>query len=103
MLRILLTTFLVLPLQRLQIFQQVNNNVVEYLATLSPLLILIPSLTRNNQKCKNDDDCPFIMRCCEVGVNKFCCTPSHFRIENKHNLTHAHPINTHTNHINHFN
>ena len=93
MLRILLTAFLVLPLQRLQIFQAVNNNVVEFVATLSPLLLIIPSVSRNNQKCKNNDDCPFIMQCCEVGGNKFCCSPSHFLIEKKHNRTHSNPIN----------
>tara|TARA_B100000424_G_C22936298_1_gene498217 strand:+ start:1244 stop:1555 length:312 start_codon:yes stop_codon:yes gene_type:complete len=75
MLRILLTAFLTLPLQRLQV---ANNDFVDYLTNLTPLLLLIPKIMRHDEICKNDDDCPLIMRCCEVGTNKYCCTPNNF-------------------------
>lgn len=83
MLRILLITFLTLPLQRLQVIpiqrlQVANNDFVDYLTTLTPLLLLIPKIMRHDEICKKDDDCPLIMRCCEVGTNKYCCTPNNF-------------------------
>ena len=75
MLKLILTAFLAFPLQRLQV---VNNDIVDYLTNLTPLFFLIPTLTRHNDNCKTDDDCASIMRCCEVGVKKYCCTPNNF-------------------------
>ena len=75
MLRLVLTAFLALPLQRLQV---ANNDFVVYLANLTPLLLLIPTMSRHNEICKTDDDCPMIMRCCEIGEDKYCCTPNNF-------------------------
>ena len=74
MIRLLLTAFLVLPIQRFY----VNNDIVDQLTNYTPLLILIPRIMRHNEICKTDNDCPLIMRCCEVGTNKFCCTPNNF-------------------------
>ncbi len=75
MLRIILTAFLALPIQR---FQVANNDFVDYLTNLTPLLLLIPTMTRHNEICQTDDDCPLIMRCCEIGQDKYCCTPNNF-------------------------
>ena len=39
---------------------------------------MLPIIFRNNEPCQNDDDCPYIMRCCQIGDNKFCCTPNNY-------------------------
>jgi len=61
MFKILLTIFLTLPLHRLHV---VDNE----LTKLTSLILLIPTVTRHNDNCKTDNDCPLIMRCCEVGI-----------------------------------
>ena len=75
MIILLLTAFLAIPLERLQV---ANNDFVDYLTNLTPLMLLIPSITRHNDECERDEDCALIMRCCEVGVKKYCCTPNNF-------------------------
>jgi len=75
MFKILLTIFLTLPLQRLHV---VDNDLTNYLTKLTSLILLIPTVTRHNDNCKTDNDCPLIMRCCEVGIKKYCCTPNNF-------------------------
>lgn len=74
MFKLLFTAFLTFPLQRLY----VNNDIADYFAQLTPLLLLIPTFSRHNEPCKTDDDCPMVMRCCELGNNKYCCTPNNF-------------------------
>ena len=75
MLKLILTAFFTFPLQRLQV---ANNDFVDYLTNLTPLMLMIPTLCRHNDNCEKDDDCALIMRCCEVGVKKYCCTPNNF-------------------------
>ena len=74
MIRLLLTAFLALPVHRFE----VNKDIADYFAELTPLLVLLPTFVRHNEICKTDEDCPLIMRCCEVGTNKYCCTPNNF-------------------------
>lgn len=75
MLKLLLTAFLALPLQK---FQVNNNDILEYIYKLPTLVLLIPTVTRHNDNCKTDDDCALTMRCCEVGKKRYCCTPNNF-------------------------
>ena len=82
MLRIIIFSFLTLPLQRLQYvnqpdieFNQYLNNVV---TTIGAMGFIVPKMFRNNEICNTDEDCPLIMRCCEIGVKKFCCAPNNF-------------------------
>lgn len=42
------------------------------------LLGAIPFLFRNRDDCQNDDDCPFIMKCCIIGIEKYCCSPNNY-------------------------
>jgi len=74
MLKLLLTAFLALPLQKFQ----VNNEIVDNISKLASLVLIIPTVTRHNDNCKTDDDCALIMRCCEVGKKRYCCTPNNF-------------------------
>lgn len=78
MLKLILAAFLTARLYRFQPLQLANNDYVDYITNLTPLLFLIPTMTRHNEICKDDEDCPMIMRCCEVGTNKYCCTPNNF-------------------------
>ena len=83
MLRLLLTALLVIPLHSFraipaQRFQVESKDFVDYLTTLTPLFILISTIFRHNEICKTDDDCPLIMRCCEIGHDNYCCTPNNF-------------------------
>ena len=79
MLKLLLTAFLSLPLQNFQVNNNnINNDILEYIYKLPTLVLLIPTITRHNDNCKTDDDCALIMRCCEVGKKRYCCTPNNF-------------------------
>lgn len=39
---------------------------------------MLPMIFRNNEICENEEDCPYIMRCCQIGEEKFCCTPNNY-------------------------
>lgn len=41
-------------------------------------LLSLPIIYRNGDKCYNDDDCPHIMRCCQICFYKYCCTPNNY-------------------------
>ena len=38
----------------------------------------LPIIYRNGEKCNSDNDCPHIMRCCQIGNIQFCCTPNNY-------------------------
>lgn len=38
----------------------------------------LPFIFRNREPCYEDDDCPFIMKCCILGIEKYCCTPNNY-------------------------
>ena len=42
------------------------------------ITLYLPTIMRHNEPCSTDDDCPFIMRCCELGEHHFCCTPNNY-------------------------
>ncbi len=88
MLRFILFSFLTLPIQnvlRLNNVVRMNNVDVDFnqdlnyiVTSIGAIGYILPKLLRNNEICNTDDDCPLIMRCCEVGIKKFCCTPNNF-------------------------
>ena len=46
-----------------------------------PVLItvgMLPFIFRNREPCYDDDDCPFIMKCCILGIEQYCCTPNNY-------------------------
>lgn len=51
---------------------------IENFSHLSPILLLIPKMFKHNEICEKDDDCPLVMRCCQIGEKKYCCTPNNF-------------------------
>jgi len=54
-----------------------NNN--EYVNILGFTLLLIPIILRNGEICTSDFDCPYkLMKCCQIGNIKYCCTPDNF-------------------------
>jgi hypothetical protein len=55
-----------------------NEQLNTALVSITTIGYFIPRLLRNNEICKTDDDCPLIMRCCEIGKDKYCCTPNNF-------------------------
>jgi hypothetical protein len=75
--KILVFSFISIPLNRLQI----DNADIEFnnmLTTITTFGYFLPKLLKHNEKCATDDDCPFIMRCCEIGLSKYCCTPNNY-------------------------
>ena len=82
MIRLFLLTFLAnIPFQNLHIFDNdiaFNNDLHNILCSVGTLGYLLPKFMKNNEICNTDDDCPLIMRCCEVGLKKYCCTPNNF-------------------------
>ena len=53
MIILLLTAFLAIPLERLHV---ANNDFVDYLTNLTPLMLLIPTISRHNDDCKTDEE-----------------------------------------------
>lgn len=81
MFTLLLVSFLALPIQNLRIAPEdigFNNDLNNILMSVTTVGYFMPKFLRNNEICKEDDDCPLIMRCCEVGVQRFCCTPNNY-------------------------
>jgi len=83
MLGILFLAFFSIPLH--QRFFQINNADVVFNDYLNDLLIgcsaagyFLSNYWKKEKICNNDDDCPDIMRCCEIGMRKYCCSPNNF-------------------------
>lgn len=55
-----------------------NEQLNTVLVSITTIGYFVPKFLRNNEICKTDDDCPLIMRCCEIGKDKYCCTPNNF-------------------------
>ena len=50
------------------------NVLYEYSAKIIPFIGLmgtIPFIFRNRDNCEDDEDCPFIMKCCIIGLEKY--------------------------------
>lgn len=80
MLRFILFSFLALPLNKVNIVDDIefNNNLNNIVCSIGAAGYLIPKFLRKDEICETDDDCPLIMRCCQVGKSKYCCTPNNF-------------------------
>ena len=58
-----------------------NENLIDNIYNsniIALLVIMIPYIYRNGEYCNNDNDCPHIMRCCQIGLDKYCCTPNNY-------------------------
>ena len=78
--KFLLYSFAIFPFQILRMEPDIefNENLNNILMSIGTVGYFIPKLFRNNEKCKTDEDCPFIMKCCEVGLTRFCCSPNNY-------------------------
>ena len=79
--KIIIYSFLLTPLRNVQINNpdiDFNNDLNVIINSIGAIGYFLPKFLRNNEPCKKDDDCPLIMRCCEVGLNNYCCTPNNF-------------------------
>ena len=65
------------------------NVLYEYISKTLPFIGLIgaiPYVFRNHDNCENDDDCPLIMKCCIIGIEKYCCSPNNYiQLHNAYN------------------
>ena len=55
-----------------------NHNVNNIVPAFVTILSALPIIFKNNEPCQNDVDCPYIMRCCQIGEEKFCCSPNNY-------------------------
>ena len=80
MLKFVLLSFLALPLNRVNIVDDIefNNNLNNIVCSIGAVGYLIPKFLKKDEICETDDDCPLIMRCCQVATKKYCCTPNNF-------------------------
>ncbi len=83
MLKVIFLAFLSIPFHQ-RVFQ-VNNADVVFNNYLNDVLIsctaagyFLSNYWKKEKICNNDDDCPDIMRCCEIGIKKFCCSPNNY-------------------------
>ena len=69
------------PIKNNPLYSQFNLD-DESLSTIANgvgiMTLYLPTIMRHNEPCSTDDDCPFIMRCCELGEHQFCCTPNNY-------------------------
>ena len=42
------------------------------------IILTIPMMFKKGEQCKIDNDCPSIMRCCQIGKTNFCCSPHNY-------------------------
>ena len=79
--KLLLFSFISIPFNKLKIEQSdidFNDALNNVLTSVTVIGYFIPRLLKNNERCVTDDDCPFIMRCCEIGLSKYCCSPNNY-------------------------
>jgi hypothetical protein len=58
-----------------------NNNLdqnINFVKIIGTILLSLPIIFRNGEKCNSDNDCPNIMKCCQIGNHKYCCTPNNY-------------------------
>ena len=60
------------------IFQRVIHLINPNTMTALVLIGIIPFIFRNREPCYDDNDCPFFMKCCILGIEKYCCTPNNY-------------------------
>ena len=53
-----------------------NNQDINLIKPLDIILFSLPMILRNEDKCEYDSDCPSVMKCCQIGNHKYCCTPN---------------------------
>ena len=54
----------------------------EFINGIGIVILTIPMMFKKEEQCKIDNDCPSIMRCCQIGKTNFCCNPnSYVKIE----------------------
>ena len=46
--------------------------------TLLVSIGVLPFIFENREPCYEDDDCPFIMKCCILGIERYCCSPNNY-------------------------
>ena len=68
--------FLALLLQNSELFDYVKDMEEFYFSDLHFRSVF--NYWKKEKICNTDDDCPDIMRCCEIGLRKYCCTPNNF-------------------------
>ena len=81
MLRLFLFSLLAVPFQRFKITPSdydFNNELNNVVVSISALGYLLPKFLKVSKPCKKDEDCPLVMRCCEVGPNNYCCSPNNY-------------------------
>lgn len=56
----------------------ININNHNYTNLLGLTFLMLPFIYRNGEDCYDDNDCPHFMRCCQIGLLKYCCTPNNY-------------------------
>lgn len=59
--------------------QLINEETINHIVKgLGFVILTTPTFMKEGDKCNHDDDCPNIMRCCQVATRKYCCTPNNY-------------------------
>mgnify|MGYP001479715933 CR=1 FL=1 len=80
MLRFVLFSFLTIPIRNLRVINDIdfNENLNNVLCSLGTIGYFIPKILKKEKICDVDDDCPLVLRCCQIGKKKYCCSPNNF-------------------------
>ena len=57
---------------------QVYDGIAKVVAGLITVCAIIPIVMYEIENCEEDEDCPFIMRCCVYGTTHYCCRPNNY-------------------------
>ena len=95
MLRFVLFSFLAFPIRNLRILDDINfnENLNNVLCSLGTIGYFIPKILKKEEKiCDVDDDCPLVLRCCQIGKKKYCCSPNNFvKMDLAYSKEHVYP------------
>ena len=59
--------------------QIINEETInEFVKGLGFVILTTSTFTKHGGNCNIDDDCPNIMRCCQVATRKYCCSPNNY-------------------------
>ena len=59
--------------------QLINEETINQIVKgLGFVILTTPNFMKDGEKCNIDDDCPNIMRCCQIANRKYCCNPNNY-------------------------
>ena len=69
----LLVFLFCIPIRTMMFEPNIMDHQDSIAKAITTVVTLLPKILRNSEKCKIDEDCPGLMKCCHIENNKVCC------------------------------